>query len=195
MLFVWNMCDWQGYKGITCFIVDRDTEGLEICKKENKLGLRASSTCPLNFDNVKVLPYTSVLYWKKTNFLQTRNFTNFLLFIVGTRAEYFGTHRSWVQVCHWNVEWRQDWNCCSGIFLFHFSFTWIMFLKSYHVGCVSSKHSTQCAAAARTKLLISSNKNRDVTWWLRYESKPHILLLLLAGGIYPVPKCWHPEMF
>ncbi|XP_035255351.1 short/branched chain specific acyl-CoA dehydrogenase, mitochondrial [Anguilla anguilla] len=43
-----------GYRGITCFIVDRDTEGLEIGKKENKLGLRASSTCPLNFDNVKV---------------------------------------------------------------------------------------------------------------------------------------------
>ncbi|KAM4525772.1 short/branched chain specific acyl-CoA dehydrogenase, mitochondrial [Fundulus diaphanus] len=43
-----------GYRGITCFIVDRDTQGLEICKKENKLGLRASSTCPLNFDNVKV---------------------------------------------------------------------------------------------------------------------------------------------
>lgn len=43
-----------GYKGITCFIVDRDTEGLEIGKKENKLGLRSSSTCPLNFDNVKV---------------------------------------------------------------------------------------------------------------------------------------------
>ncbi|KAE8284150.1 Short/branched chain specific acyl-CoA dehydrogenase, mitochondrial [Larimichthys crocea] len=47
-----------GYRGITCFIVDRDTEGLEICKKENKLGLRASSTCPLNFDNVKVRPNT-----------------------------------------------------------------------------------------------------------------------------------------
>lgn len=43
-----------GYRGITCFIVDRDTEGLEIGKKENKLGLRASSTCPLNFDNLKV---------------------------------------------------------------------------------------------------------------------------------------------
>uniref|UniRef100_A0A669D6H7 Short/branched chain specific acyl-CoA dehydrogenase, mitochondrial n=1 Tax=Oreochromis niloticus TaxID=8128 RepID=A0A669D6H7_ORENI len=43
-----------GYRGITCFIVDRDTEGLEIGKKENKLGLRASSTCPLNFDNIKV---------------------------------------------------------------------------------------------------------------------------------------------
>ncbi|XP_074475646.1 short/branched chain specific acyl-CoA dehydrogenase, mitochondrial [Sebastes fasciatus] len=49
-----------GYRGITCFIVDRDTEGLEICKKENKLGLRASSTCPLNFDNVKV-PETNIL--------------------------------------------------------------------------------------------------------------------------------------
>ncbi|XP_062330747.1 short/branched chain specific acyl-CoA dehydrogenase, mitochondrial-like isoform X1 [Osmerus eperlanus] len=43
-----------GYKGITCFIVDKDTEGLHIGKKENKLGLRASSTCPLNFDNLKV---------------------------------------------------------------------------------------------------------------------------------------------
>uniref|UniRef100_A0A8C5C6P4 Short/branched chain specific acyl-CoA dehydrogenase, mitochondrial n=1 Tax=Gadus morhua TaxID=8049 RepID=A0A8C5C6P4_GADMO len=43
-----------GYRGITCFMVDRDTEGMAIGKKENKLGLRASSTCPLNFDNVKV---------------------------------------------------------------------------------------------------------------------------------------------
>ncbi|XP_048843181.1 short/branched chain specific acyl-CoA dehydrogenase, mitochondrial isoform X1 [Brienomyrus brachyistius] len=49
-----------GYRGITCFIVDRDTEGLYIGKKENKLGLRASSTCPLTFDNVKV-PENSVL--------------------------------------------------------------------------------------------------------------------------------------
>lgn len=43
-----------GYRGITCFLVDRDTEGLQIGKKENKLGLRASSTCTLSFDNVKV---------------------------------------------------------------------------------------------------------------------------------------------
>ncbi|CAL8304289.1 unnamed protein product [Lota lota] len=43
-----------GYRGITCFMVDRNTEGLEIGKKENKLGLRASSTCPLNLDNIKV---------------------------------------------------------------------------------------------------------------------------------------------
>lgn len=43
-----------GYKGITCFIVDRDTEGLTVGKKENKLGIRASSTCPVHLDNVKV---------------------------------------------------------------------------------------------------------------------------------------------
>ncbi|XP_056089752.1 short/branched chain specific acyl-CoA dehydrogenase, mitochondrial isoform X3 [Rhinichthys klamathensis goyatoka] len=43
-----------GYRGITCFLVDRDTDGLHIGRKENKLGLRASSTCPLTFDNMKV---------------------------------------------------------------------------------------------------------------------------------------------
>ncbi|XP_030631193.1 short/branched chain specific acyl-CoA dehydrogenase, mitochondrial [Chanos chanos] len=43
-----------GYRGITCFIVDGNTEGLHIGRKENKLGLRASSTCPLTFDNLKV---------------------------------------------------------------------------------------------------------------------------------------------
>nr|XP_020664404.1 short/branched chain specific acyl-CoA dehydrogenase, mitochondrial [Pogona vitticeps] len=49
-----------GYKGITCFIVDRDTEGVHVGKKENKLGIRAASTCPVTFDNVKV-PETNML--------------------------------------------------------------------------------------------------------------------------------------
>ena len=43
-----------GYKGITCFVVDGETPGLEVGRKEDKLGIRASSTCPVNFDNVKV---------------------------------------------------------------------------------------------------------------------------------------------
>ncbi|KAF8323800.1 putative acyl-CoA dehydrogenase short-branched chain precursor [Clavulina sp. PMI_390] len=43
----------KGYKGITCFIVDKDM-GVQIAKKEEKLGIRASSTCSLNFDDVKV---------------------------------------------------------------------------------------------------------------------------------------------
>jgi short/branched chain acyl-CoA dehydrogenase len=42
-----------GYKGITCFVVDKDM-GVEIAKKEKKLGIRASSTCLLNFDDIKV---------------------------------------------------------------------------------------------------------------------------------------------
>ncbi|XP_060097442.1 short/branched chain specific acyl-CoA dehydrogenase, mitochondrial isoform X1 [Heteronotia binoei] len=49
-----------GYKGITCFIVDRDTEGLHVGKKEDKLGIRATSTCPVTFENVKV-PETKIL--------------------------------------------------------------------------------------------------------------------------------------
>ncbi|ELW69704.1 Short/branched chain specific acyl-CoA dehydrogenase, mitochondrial [Tupaia chinensis] len=49
-----------GYKGITCFLVDRDTEGFHIGKAENKLGIRASSTCPLTFENVKV-PEANIL--------------------------------------------------------------------------------------------------------------------------------------
>ena len=45
----------QGYKGITSFVVDRDSPGLTVGKKEDKLGIRASSTCPVYLENVKVL--------------------------------------------------------------------------------------------------------------------------------------------
>ena len=38
-----------GYKGITAFLVERDTPGLTIGRKEDKLGIRASSTCELAF--------------------------------------------------------------------------------------------------------------------------------------------------
>ncbi|XP_045438165.1 short/branched chain specific acyl-CoA dehydrogenase, mitochondrial isoform X2 [Pipistrellus kuhlii] len=44
-----------GYRGITCFLVDRDTEGFHVGKAENKLGIRASSTCPLALEDVKML--------------------------------------------------------------------------------------------------------------------------------------------
>ncbi|XP_067996559.1 short/branched chain specific acyl-CoA dehydrogenase, mitochondrial isoform X3 [Melanerpes formicivorus] len=49
-----------GYRGITCFIVDRNTEGLQVGKKEDKLGIRASSTCPVTLENVKV-PASNIL--------------------------------------------------------------------------------------------------------------------------------------
>uniref|UniRef100_A0A8R1HPE9 Short/branched chain specific acyl-CoA dehydrogenase, mitochondrial n=1 Tax=Caenorhabditis japonica TaxID=281687 RepID=A0A8R1HPE9_CAEJA len=44
----------KGYKGITCFLVDRNQEGVSVGKKEDKLGIRASSTCSVHFDNVRV---------------------------------------------------------------------------------------------------------------------------------------------
>ncbi len=43
-----------GYRGITAFIVEKDSEGFTVGKKENKLGIRASSTTELVFDNVRV---------------------------------------------------------------------------------------------------------------------------------------------
>ena len=43
-----------GYKGISCFIVEKGWNGFETGKPENKLGIRASDTCELYFDNVKV---------------------------------------------------------------------------------------------------------------------------------------------
>lgn len=49
----------KGYKGITAFVVDKEA-GVEIAKKEKKLGIRASSTCVLNFDGIKI-PKENVL--------------------------------------------------------------------------------------------------------------------------------------
>ena len=43
-----------GYKGITAFLVNRETPGLSVGKKEDKLGIRASSTAALRFDDCAV---------------------------------------------------------------------------------------------------------------------------------------------
>jgi alkylation response protein AidB-like acyl-CoA dehydrogenase len=45
-----------GYRGITAFIVERGMEGFAVGKKEDKLGIRASSTCELLFDRCTVPP-------------------------------------------------------------------------------------------------------------------------------------------
>ena len=44
----------KGYKGITGFLVERDFKGFKVGKKEDKLGIRASSTCELLFENCEV---------------------------------------------------------------------------------------------------------------------------------------------
>jgi alkylation response protein AidB-like acyl-CoA dehydrogenase len=43
-----------GYKGITAFLVEAGTLGFEVGRKEDKLGIRASSTCELIFDNCEI---------------------------------------------------------------------------------------------------------------------------------------------
>jgi len=43
-----------GYRGITTFLVDRDTPGLTVGKPEDKMGLKASGTCMIHFDNVRI---------------------------------------------------------------------------------------------------------------------------------------------
>ena len=43
-----------GYKGITCFMVERNFPGFQVGKKEDKLGIRASSTCELIMDDCRV---------------------------------------------------------------------------------------------------------------------------------------------
>jgi len=50
----------EGYKGITAFIVEKGFEGFSVGKKEDKLGIRASSTTELILDNCKV-PKENVL--------------------------------------------------------------------------------------------------------------------------------------
>ena len=50
----------KGYRGITCFVVERGMAGFEVGKKEDKLGIRASSTCELILENVRV-PGANVL--------------------------------------------------------------------------------------------------------------------------------------
>ena len=43
-----------GYKGITAFLIERGTPGFAVGKKEDKLGIRASSTCELIFEDCRV---------------------------------------------------------------------------------------------------------------------------------------------
>ena len=49
-----------GYKGITAFLVEREFPGFSVGKKEDKLGIRASSTCELILEGCKV-PKENVL--------------------------------------------------------------------------------------------------------------------------------------
>ncbi|KAL0134663.1 hypothetical protein PUN28_001450 [Cardiocondyla obscurior] len=49
-----------GYRGITTFFVERETPGVTVAKPEEKLGIKASGTCMIHFDNVRI-PESNIL--------------------------------------------------------------------------------------------------------------------------------------
>jgi butyryl-CoA dehydrogenase/short/branched chain acyl-CoA dehydrogenase len=49
-----------GYRGITAFLVEKGAQGFSVGRKEDKLGIRASSTCELLFDDC-VVPAANLL--------------------------------------------------------------------------------------------------------------------------------------
>ena len=55
-----NVNPGAGYRGITAFLVERGFAGFSVGKKEDKLGIRASSTCELLFEECRV-PQANVL--------------------------------------------------------------------------------------------------------------------------------------
>ncbi len=54
VIVVWARTGGPGTKGISCFLVPGGTAGMKAGKHEDKLGLRASNTVPLTFDDCKV---------------------------------------------------------------------------------------------------------------------------------------------
>jgi alkylation response protein AidB-like acyl-CoA dehydrogenase len=44
----------KGYKGISTFLIDRGTPGIELGVKEDKLGIRSSDTCSVGLNNVRI---------------------------------------------------------------------------------------------------------------------------------------------
>ncbi len=55
-----NINPQAGYRGITAFLVERGSSGFTVGKKEDKLGIRASSTCELLFEDC-IVPKSNVL--------------------------------------------------------------------------------------------------------------------------------------
>jgi alkylation response protein AidB-like acyl-CoA dehydrogenase len=54
VIVVWARTGGPGTKGISCFLVEGGTAGMKAGKHEDKLGLRASNTVPLTFDDCEV---------------------------------------------------------------------------------------------------------------------------------------------
>jgi len=57
----------KGIRGLSAFIVDKDTPGFTFGKKEKKMGIRCSTTCELHFSDCKI-PASNLLYKESRGF-------------------------------------------------------------------------------------------------------------------------------
>jgi alkylation response protein AidB-like acyl-CoA dehydrogenase len=54
VIIVWARTGGEGTKGISTFLVEQGTDGLSVLRKEDKMGLRGSSTVTLAFENCRI---------------------------------------------------------------------------------------------------------------------------------------------
>src|SRR6266540_2860522 len=94
-----------GYKGITAFLIERDFPGFTVGKKEDKLGIRASSTCELVLEDCRV-PKENVLGEPGKGYkiaIETLNEGR-----IGIGAQMIGLARgAWEFACKYAVERKQ----------------------------------------------------------------------------------------
>ena len=94
-----------GYKGITAFLVEKDAPGFTLGRKEDKLGIRASSTCELVFNDCAV-PAAQVLGEPGRGYkiaIETLNEGR-----IGIGAQMLGlSEGAWVHAAKWAKERRQ----------------------------------------------------------------------------------------
>jgi butyryl-CoA dehydrogenase/short/branched chain acyl-CoA dehydrogenase len=94
-----------GYKGITAFLVEKDTPGFALGRKEDKLGIRASSTCELIFRDCRV-PATNILGEPGKGYkiaIETLNEGR-----IGIGAQMLGLAQgAWNHAVHWAKERKQ----------------------------------------------------------------------------------------
>jgi butyryl-CoA dehydrogenase/short/branched chain acyl-CoA dehydrogenase len=94
-----------GYKGITAFLIEKDFPGFTVGKKEDKLGIRASSTCELILEDCRV-PRENVLGEPSKGYkiaIETLNEGR-----IGIGAQMIGLARgAWEFACKYAVERKQ----------------------------------------------------------------------------------------
>jgi butyryl-CoA dehydrogenase/short/branched chain acyl-CoA dehydrogenase len=94
-----------GYRGITAFIIEKNFPGFTVGKKEDKLGIRASSTCELLLEDCRV-PRANVLGEPGKGYriaIETLNEGR-----IGIGAQMAGVARgAWEYACHYAQERKQ----------------------------------------------------------------------------------------